>query len=183
MLPGYPKEMRHPAYVQGIAQQVPPKNWNQTHPGQTWTGFSGSSDRFPPVTVMDPNQQEFHESRGYVAVDGSSILGTLGAESYQEYPKFITDPDGHEVIVNSVEEESQVMGHNEPGKLGSPSKNVHSFDGLRSQMSPESQKRAEAIAKDLAIKLNKDGTPRKKPGPPKGTPRKRAISDKMRVTD
>ena len=182
MLPGYPKEMRHPAFVPGIAQEVQPKNWHLTHPGQPWTGFGGSSDRFPPVTVTNPDQQEFHESRGYLAVDGSTIIGVQGIEQSTEYPKWIKSPDGEEVIVNSVEEESQVMGHNEPGKLGSPPRRTHSIDDLRGQMSPESQKRSEALAKQLSAKLNKDGTPRKRPGPPKGTPKK-PRSDKMAVTD
>jgi hypothetical protein len=160
MLPGYPKEMRHPAFVPGIAQEVQPKNWHLTHPGQPWTGFGGSSDRFPPVTVTNPDQQEFHESRGYLAVDGSTIIGVQGLEQSTEYPKWIKSPEGEEVIVNSVEEESRVMGHNEPGKLGSP-----------------------ARVKTMRVtKFNKDGTPRKRPGPPKGTPKK-PRSDKMAVTD
>ena len=156
MLPGYPKEMRHPAYVQGRAQEVQPKNWHITNPGQPWTGFGGSSDRFPPVTVTDPNQQEFHESRGYVAVDGSTIIGIQGLNPSTEYPKYL-HIDGEEILVNSVEEESAVMLHNTPGKLGSPER-------------------------PSTVKLNKDGTPRKKAGPPNGY-KKKPVGDKHAVTD
>lgn len=160
MLPGYPKEMRHPAYTQGRAQEVMPKNWHITNPGQEWKGFPGTSDRFPPVTVTDPNQQEFHESRGYVAVDGSTIIGIQGLQASTEYPKYL-HVDGEEILVNSVEEESKVMMHNEPGKLGSPPKNVGS---------------------EPVVKFNKDGTVRKKAGPPKGY-KKKPAGDKHAVTD
>jgi hypothetical protein len=169
MLPGYPKEMRHPAYVQGRAQEVQPKNWHITHPGQPWTGFGGSSDRFPPVTVTDPNQQEFHESRGYVAVDGSTIIGIQGLNPSTEYPKYL-HIDGEEILVNSVEEESEAMLHNTPGKLGSPDKTNITLS------------QAEEIALQPKVKLNKDGTPRKKAGPPKGY-KKKPVGDKHAVTD
>lgn len=152
MLPGYPKVMRHPAFVKGIPQEVPPKNYK----GERTDWFSGTADRFPEVTVTNPDQQEWHESRGYIAVDGSSIIGVESHEGFQEYPKWLM-VDGKEVLVNSVEEESEAMGHNQPGKHGSPTR----------------EEREQAIAEKPA---------RKKPGPPKGYKRK-PKTDHMKVAD
>lgn len=138
MLPGYPKTMKHPAFEKGRAQEVPPKNYK----GDRTDWFPGTSDRFPDVTVTNPDQQAWHESRGYVATDGSTVTVMSNDHAYHEYPKWIRSPDGEDVMVNSVEEESEVMGHNEPGKLGSPPRQAP------------------------AAKV------KKKPGPPKGYKRK-----------
>lgn len=119
MIAGYPKTMKHPAYEKGIPQQVPPKN-HKPQPGESW--FPGTSDRFPDVIVTNPDQQAWHESRGYVATDGSRVTVMPDAHDFQEYPKFIKTPEGEEVLVNSVEEESEAMMHNQPGKLGSPAR-------------------------------------------------------------
>jgi hypothetical protein len=152
MIPGYPKVMKHPAFVKGIPQEVPPKNY-KPKPGDVW--FPGTSDRFPDVTVLNPDQQEWYESRGYMPADGTpSLIGATDVASpYQEYPKFIRSPSGQEILVNSVEEESAVMGHGEV-----PVDPIH------------------------PVALTKSGTPRKKPGPKKGSKRK-PTSDRMKVLD
>lgn len=152
MLPGYPKVMRHPAFEKGLPQEVPPKNYK----GDRTDWFPGTSDRFPEVTVTNPDQQEWHESRGYYAVDGSVITATPVHAEYQEYPKWLS-VDGHEVLVNSVQEESAVMMHNEPGKLGSPPR-----PPMPGSVAP--------------VKV------KKKPGPPKGYKRK-PKNDRMQVND
>jgi hypothetical protein len=120
MLPGYPKVMTHPAFVKGVAQEVWPRNYR---PKEGEVAFAGTSDRFPEVTVTNPDQQAWHESRGYTAVDGSTVSGHTGMGVYQEYPKWIQPPgseDGEQVLVASLAEESALMGHNTPGVLGSP---------------------------------------------------------------
>lgn len=157
MLPGYPKVMRHPAYEKGRPQEVPPKNYK----GDRTDWFPGTSDRWPEVTVTNPDQQEWHESRGYVAVDGSHIIDAPANQDFQEYPKWLVI-DGKEVLVSSVEEESAAMGHNEPGKLGSPTL--------------EERKAACAPAPK----------PKKKPGPPKGykkVAKPKPTTDHMKVYD
>lgn len=158
MLPGYPKVMRHSAFVKGIAQEVPPKNYK----GDKKDWFPGTSDRFPEVTVTNPDQQAWHESRGYEAIDGSHVVNFPPEHGYQEYPKWIKNQDGEEVLVESVEHESQVMGHNEPGKLGSPAR----------QNQP----------KNIPENIPDPPKVRKKPGPPKGYKRK-PKTDHMQVTD
>lgn len=150
MLPGYPKVMKHPAFVKGIAQEVPPKNYK----GDKTDWFPGTADRFPDITVTNPDQQEWHESRGYVAVDGSTIIGTPVNQTFQEYPKWIRSPEGNEVLVESIEQESQVMGHNVPGERGSPTL----------------QQRKEAIF------------PKRHGGRPKGS-KNRPKTDHMKVND
>lgn len=109
MIPGYPKTMKHPAFQKGMPQQVWGRNY-RPQPGET--PFPGTSDRFPDVTVNDPNQQEWYESRGYVPADGTPSLIGEGNHEFNEYPKWIKDHDGEEHLVNSVEEESEIMGHN-----------------------------------------------------------------------
>lgn len=57
---GYPKEMRHPAFQPGVVgEQVQSPN------GFTWNP-GGKPIRFPPVTVMNSDQEEYYRSRGYV---------------------------------------------------------------------------------------------------------------------
>jgi hypothetical protein len=150
MQAGYPKVMKHPAFVKGLAQEVWPRNY-KPQPGEV--EFPGTSDRFPDVTVVDPDQQEWYESRGYYPADGTpSLLGFTGPNAeFQEYPKFIRTPDGEELLVNSVEEESKAMGHGEVPCMP-------------------------------LVQTQSDKPPRKKPGPPKGYKRK-PKTDHMKVTD
>jgi hypothetical protein len=118
MLPGYPKVMKHPAFTKGVAQEVWPKNY-KPRPGEV--EFPGTADRFPDVTVTNPDQQEWHESRGYACIDGSTLIGTPADQGFQEYPKWVTPgPDAEDVLVTSVEHESQVMGHNKPKTRDKP---------------------------------------------------------------
>lgn len=56
---GYPKEMHHPAFRPGIVgNSVVSAN------GFTWNP-GGQSIRFPPVTAMNSDDEEYYRSRGY----------------------------------------------------------------------------------------------------------------------
>lgn len=108
---GYPKTMKHPAFQKGQPQQVWGRNY-RPQPGEV--EFPGTSDRFPDVIVNDQNQQEWYESRGYLPADGSKPIHGEAHNEYCEYPKWIRDAEGEEHLVNSIEEESLIMGHNKP---------------------------------------------------------------------
>lgn len=181
MLLGYPKVMKHPAYTKGIPQEVWARNYK---PREGEHEFPGTSDRFPDVTVTNPDQQAWHESRGYSAIDGSTIIGMTGQESYQEYPKWVRSPDGEDILVDSVAHESLVMGHNEPGKLGSPNRSeVPTLDKkIHAEVARRMKEDGLTLEQAVPVKFNKDGSIRKKAGPPKGY-KKKPVGDKHAVTD
>src|SRR5258707_11115943 len=73
-IPGYPKQMRHPSYQSatlGLKYQ------------------EGTPDRFPPVTVHSPDQEEKERSRGYLAPGETMKTQTL----HVEYPKMMRHPE------------------------------------------------------------------------------------------
>lgn len=55
--PGFPKVMKHPHHQPAIIS-------SSRIPGSP---EHGTPEKFPPVTVTTPDQQEYYESRGYVA--------------------------------------------------------------------------------------------------------------------
>jgi len=55
--PGYPKQMTHPAYQPAVISNS--RNHN--------TPAIGQPVRFPPVWVSTKDDQDYYESRGYVA--------------------------------------------------------------------------------------------------------------------
>lgn len=61
--PGYPKEMRHPAFQPGSVG-----TYIAGSPEARVSGHyvNGKAMRFPPVTVMNSDQEEYYRSCGYV---------------------------------------------------------------------------------------------------------------------
>lgn len=57
LAPGFPKVMKHPAHQPAVISSSRIKG-SPAH---------GTPERFPPVTVTTADQQEYYESRGYVA--------------------------------------------------------------------------------------------------------------------
>lgn len=107
----YPKHMVHPGYQPGkVGTEV-----KSPHGFSYFVG--GESIRFPPVLVMDADQEEYHASQGYVSAgksDPAAFARAIQAATPQaethvpdEYPKWIAALNRS---VDSAEEEAEALG-------------------------------------------------------------------------
>jgi hypothetical protein len=107
----YPKHMAHPGFQPGkVGTEVKSPHGFSYHVG-------GEAIRFPPVLVMDADQEEYHASQGYVSVgksDPAAFARAVQAASPQaeehvpdEYPKWIASLNRS---VGSAEEEAEALG-------------------------------------------------------------------------
>ena len=94
-----------------------------THPHATPAviskdAFHGEPAKFQPVSVNNPDQEEYYSARGYKTTEASDpgayvIAMTKSVSSnheHHEYPKWITDSKGESRIVHSADEESKEIG-------------------------------------------------------------------------
>ena len=114
----YPKHMVHPAFQPGkpdrevkvIDPETGQPTWKLAYVG-------GTSIRFPPVLVMDANQEEYHASQGYVSIGKSdpaafakavrAAAPTAEVHKPEQYPKWLASLNRS---VNSAEEEAELLG-------------------------------------------------------------------------
>lgn len=106
----YPKLMSHPAFTLGTAAQ------EIKHPGGKLEYVGGTAVRFPPVTVNNPDDEEWYAAKGYVsqgksdskafaqAVAAAAAAKTPNGYVPQEYPKWAGG-----VLCNSAEEEEAAL--------------------------------------------------------------------------
>lgn len=100
----YPKHMTHPGFQPGVGDQ------ETIHPNGTRSYVGGRSIRFPPVLVMNADQQAYQESQGYEVQGKSNPAAFANAmknlpdpakQERIEYPKWVGG-----VLCNSAEEEA-----------------------------------------------------------------------------
>jgi hypothetical protein len=105
----YPMMMRHPGF-QAATLGTSPDDRKGT-PGQLGTPL-----KFPPVTVNNTAQEEYHAAQGYIAAgNGGNPAAFVQAHvapsfdaRHQEYPKWVGD-----TVVNNEAEELVAMERNE----------------------------------------------------------------------
>src|SRR5665647_2030304 len=116
----FPKHMAHPAYTPGsLGTEV-------KSPGGVPHYVGGKSARFPPVMVHNADQQEYHESQGYVAQGTTDAAAFTRAHAIappmsnykpEEYPKWIGD-----VLVQDEDEEAALAAAPPPAVAEPPAK-------------------------------------------------------------
>lgn len=120
----YPKHMTHPAFRPGtVGKEV-------MSPNKVPYNLPGEAIRFPPVLVMDADQEEYHAAQGYVSVGKSDPQAFARAVASAtppptdhnpvEYPKWVKGK-----IVNSAEEEAALSG---PPALNAEGAEPESFE-------------------------------------------------------
>lgn len=80
-----PKTMHHPGYQKGTFKPIPGSDNGR---GPAFLDYQGTPDRFPPVTVNNPDQEAQHRAKGY-ALYGES---TMNAIAFREYPLMMNHP-------------------------------------------------------------------------------------------
>ena len=119
-LKGYPKEMRHPAYVPAVLS-------GYTRDGRgTRDDPPGKPVRFPPVFVNNADQEQYYASMGYLppgVVPGTEqaakyLAGTIGDErpglpyEHQDYPRWLyrlgTNLEIESALAETPEAEAQL---------------------------------------------------------------------------
>ncbi len=103
----YPKHMTHPGFEPAtLGTEV--KSGNYSH----WVG--GTTERFPPVLVNSPDDQEYYEAKGYKSVGKSDPAAFLrahaSAKSASGYTPIRYPMWAGGVLVNNEEEESAALG-------------------------------------------------------------------------
>ncbi|GAC1664548.1 MAG: hypothetical protein PVS3B2_00330 [Candidatus Dormibacteraceae bacterium] len=107
----YPMVMNHPNYQPATMHRV--NNGTPGMKGEAWAGdMQGTPVKFPPVTVNNEDQEEYHRAQGYVSAAGDEhefnvARNNLNPTGYafQEYPKWIDDGTPEGVTVTTPEEE------------------------------------------------------------------------------
>lgn len=106
----YPKAMVHPNYAPAVVER--PSPGRPLLPGEAPQAAKAAV--FPPVTVMNEDQEEYHKSLGYLSTGGDPAghepALPPGYEP-QEYPKWVGDQ-----LVNCAEEEAALA----PGEETEP---------------------------------------------------------------
>lgn len=151
----YPKHMTHPGFQPGVGdKEIVNENGTRSYVG-------GRSIRFPPVLVMNADQQAYQESQGYQAQGKSNpdafaramrSLPTSPTQDRIEYPKWVGG-----VLCNSAEEET-VAAEKRRAQLGIVHKTDQEYvaEGLEREeamiagiKSPD-QQRIEALEAQIA---------------------------------
>jgi hypothetical protein len=116
----YPKLMSHPAFTLGTAAE------EVKHPGGRIEYVGGTPVRFPPVTVNNPDDEEWYAAQGYVsqgksdakafaqAVASAAAARTPNGYVPQEFPKWAGG-----VLCNNAEEEAAALAKRRE-QLGRP---------------------------------------------------------------
>jgi hypothetical protein len=94
----YPQAMVHPGYQPAVIER--PSPGKPLMPGEE--PQSAKAAVFPPVTVMNEDQEGQHRALGYTLVDEPEVH-----HGFQEYPKWVGDR-----IVNSAAEEASLKKAN-----------------------------------------------------------------------
>lgn len=109
----YPKHMVHPGYQPGtIGQEV-----KSPHGFSYYIG--GTAIRFPPVLVMNADQEEMHAAQGYVSIGKSdpAAFARAAAAAVPVDPDHVPEPYPKWVagrVVNSAAEEAVALGQPAP---------------------------------------------------------------------
>lgn len=98
--------MTHPNAVRATTTKLNPELPDHK------SDWQGTPERFPPVLALNEDDQEYHESRGYVAVGKSSptafaqMNAVPAPPDYKalEYPKWVNG-----ALVHSLDEELTLM--------------------------------------------------------------------------
>lgn len=81
----YPKRMIHPAGVRGTTTAIPGSEVYGPNGNVRYVDYQGTPDRFPPVDVVDANEEEQYRAKGYRPY-GEEAVQVL---AYLEYPKML----------------------------------------------------------------------------------------------
>jgi len=103
--------MNHPNFQPAQMHRV--NNATPGMKGEAWAGdMQGTPVKFPPVTVNNEDQEEYHRAQGYVAAAGDEYEYNVARNNlnpsgyaFKEYPKWIDDGTPEGVTVNTPEEE------------------------------------------------------------------------------
>lgn len=110
----FPKWMSHPGYAPAkVAQEIPVIGPTGKPTGSQFVG--GTSERFPPVLVHSPDQEQYHQAQGY-RTNGSCSASEFdrlvkaglpkdAEHQPQEYPKWVKGKLCQDAI-----EEAKVLG-------------------------------------------------------------------------
>lgn len=81
--------------------------------GRSVTDYQGSPDRYPPVTVNNTRQEEYHAAQGYVPAGSPNPQAWVEAAAPvppdyvpDEYPKWVGDR-----LVKNANEEEEITGN------------------------------------------------------------------------
>lgn len=86
----YPKTLVHPSYAKGVPRAI---TGSDTVSGKKFTDYTAPPDRYPPVTVTTPDQEDQYRAKGY-HMKGE----TEGRIEHREYPVCLTHPDYAEAV-------------------------------------------------------------------------------------
>lgn len=104
----YPKPMVHPAYKAGATHKLADGD------------YQGDPDRYPPVTVSNDVQENYHRAMGYLAVGE-----TLAHVDYSEYPLMLVHPEHVDAVPESTEARKTETGFETYRVPGLPEKFPH----------------------------------------------------------
>lgn len=112
----YPMTLHHPAFVKGTTTKVPVLDANGApamRNGMPDFNYRGTSDRFPPVDVQNEDQEFQYRAKGY-----GSANDVATAPTYLEYPVWLKNDDGAEVMAKDAHEEAELLndGYQRKGK-------------------------------------------------------------------
>ncbi len=109
----YPVWMKHPAFQPAVIADANVTGGNIVR---------GRSVRFPPVMVNTDDEVAYYEAQGYTATDKidphmfDPVVGDAPPYAYQEYPSWVANADGKNVLVQN---EAQHRAAN-PGAFSGP---------------------------------------------------------------
>lgn len=112
----YPLTLHHPAFVKGTTTRVPVLDANGApvmRNGMPDFNYRGTSDRFPPVDVQNEDQEFQYRAKGY-----GSTTDIVTPPTYHEYPVWLKNADGAEVMAKDAHEEAEFLngGYERKGK-------------------------------------------------------------------
>lgn len=107
----FPMVMSHPNHVPATTRRV--DNGTPGMRGEMWAGdMQGTPEKFPPVTVHNEDQEEYHRSQGYVSAGDAEEFNVArnnlnpSGYGFQEFPKWIDDGTPEGATVNTADEEA-----------------------------------------------------------------------------
>ena len=106
----YPKVMTHPNAVKAQITAIESRD----AAGRVVRDYTGTADKFPPVTVSNKDQEDRHRAQGYVTAEDQ-----VKQQSYEDYPVWLRHTETQEAVLATSaasEAEYQTQGYERPGK-------------------------------------------------------------------